>query len=67
MVCCSKKQTRKFLIKTINPETNEIVFIVNMEDGSTGNTEMTLEEFNKFLYQPELFESFLKIGIFNVI
>jgi len=62
-----KKQTRKFLIKTINPETNEIEFNVKMEDGTTGKTEMSLEEFNKFLYQPELFESFLKIGIFNVI
>ena len=49
------KKDRSFTVQGINPETNKIV-LTTYSGNDKAKQEWTLEEFNNYLYHPELFE-----------
>jgi hypothetical protein len=50
------KKDRSFTVQGINPETNKIL-LTTYSGNDKARQEWTLEEFNNYLYHPELFES----------
>jgi hypothetical protein len=51
-----KDKTLKFNIRSIDPKTNKITLITQKQFEDTKNRSLTLDEFNSFLYNLELFE-----------
>lgn len=51
-----KDKTLKFNIRSIDPKTNKITIVTKRQFEDTKNRSLTLDEFNSFLYNLELFE-----------
>ena len=51
-----KDKTLKFNIRSIDPKTNKITIVTQRQFEDTKNRSLTLDEFNSFLYNLELFE-----------
>ena len=51
-----KDKDLKFNIRSIDPKTNKINIVTQRQFESTKNRSLTLDEFNSFLYNFELFE-----------